>query len=312
MKTYLAVDLGGTNVTLGLVTDQGRLLKKDRFPVQAERGIEPILADLIGRLQAIMNGLDSSERPAGLAVGAAGFIRPDKGLLVAAPNLPGWKEVPLARILGDVLGLEVRLGNDSDLYTLGEWLVGAGRGYRNLVGLTLGTGVGGGLVLNGSLWSGSFGTAAEIGHIVIEPDGRPCTCGSRGCLETLASATGMTRTARELMLQGRSCGFKGRESDLSAADLYHLACQGDEVALETFARAGWALGLALTGIFNLLGLEAAMIGGGAAKAFEFIYPKLWEEFSQRVFAVDPARVAIITAALGDDAPLLAAPALFRE
>jgi len=309
-KTYLGIDLGGTNARFGLVTGEGTILKRGRFPIRSERGVEPILEDLISRIKDLLSGLAEEERPAGMAVGVAGRVLPDKGTLVSSPNLPGWLNVPLRRRLEEALGLEVCLENDADLYALGEWSAGAGRGLNNLVVLTLGTGVGGGLILEGRLWEGVFGTAAEAGHIVIEPEGRLCACGGRGCLETIASATAMARTAREWIKEGKPCAYRGRLEELTPADLFDLARSGDRLARETFARAGWALGIALTGIFNLLGLQGAVIGGGAAAAYEFIYPKMYEEFAGRVFAVDPESVRLIPAALGDDAPLAGAPKLF--
>lgn len=310
MITYLAVDLGGTNVTLGLVTADGRLLQRQRFPVRAERGPEPIIADLISGLRAIKDKVEPNHQPAGVAVGAAGLIRPREGLLVFAPNLPGWRDVPLADHLSQALDLEVRLENDANLYALGEALVGSGRGLKNLLLITLGTGVGGGLILGGRLWGGSSGTAGEIGHMVVEPTGQVCGCGSRGCLETVASATAMTRTAREWMSAGRTCGYTGPLGNLTAAHLYDLAEKGDTLAQEIFDRAGQALGLVLTGVFNLLALEGVIIGGGAAGAYRFIFPAMYQEFSSRVFAVAPEQIRFAPAALGDDAPLFGAPALF--
>ena len=309
---YVGLDLGGTNAKLGLVSEDGRLIERHRFPVRAERGPEPIIADLVSGVKELISRAGVAAPPLGLAVGAAGVIQPREGVLVRAPNLPGWKNVPLGRLLSEALGLEVRLANDADLFTLGEWLAGAGRGLDYLVGVTLGTGVGGGLVLGGSLYSGAFGSAAEVGHMVIEPEGRPCNCGSRGCLETLSSATGIVRTAKELIESGRECGFEGRPEDLTSAALYDLALAGDQVARESFDRAGRALGVALTTLFNLLGLEGAVFGGGASPSFHLLHPQMTAEFFSRGYVVDPNQIRLVKAELGDDAPLAGAPALFRD
>ncbi|MEW5721839.1 MAG: ROK family protein [Thermodesulfobacteriota bacterium] len=310
MKTYLGLDLGGTNAKYGLVSEEGRVLRRGRFPVLAERGPEPIINDIVRHLGQLLKDLPEDGRPAGLAVGAAGVILPDQGVLAAAPNLPGWRDIPLAARLSEALGLEARIENDANLFTLGEWLAGAGRGLRNMVGLTLGTGVGGGLILNGRLWNGSFGTAAEIGHVPVEPEGRECGCGGRGCLETISSATAIANTARDLIARGGGCAYHGPPGELTAARLHELAAQGDPVALAAFGRAGWGLGVALAGVFNLLGLEGAVFGGGAAPAWEYIYPTMYAEFAARVLAVDPEKVRFVTAALGDDAPLIGATALY--
>ncbi|MFH1134573.1 MAG: ROK family protein [Pseudomonadota bacterium] len=309
---YLGLDLGGTNAKYGLVDAAGRIIKRGRLRVQAERGPEPIISDLIRVIEELRQDLPEGLHPRGLAVGAAGLVLPREGLLVRAPNLPGWSNVPLAQRLSQALDIEVRLMNDADLFTLGEWLAGAGRGLGNMVGLTLGTGVGGGLILDGRIWNGPHGGAGEVGHIIVDPQGRPCGCGSRGCLETLASATGIVETARQLIASGVRCSFEGNPADLTARVLSGLARAGDQVALEAFETAGRAIGIVLTGIFNLLGLEGVVMGGGASTSFDLIFPALWSEFQSRVFAVAPETIRIVPAALGDDAPLAGAPALFQK
>ena len=311
--TYLGVDLGGTNVRFGLVTSTGQVLKNGRFPVRsAERGPDGILDELTGRLRNLMADLPEAAQPRGLGIGAPGRILPERGVMVSAPNLPGWKNIHLAERFRKDLKLETRIDNDANLHALGEWLAGAGQGMNHMIMLTLGTGVGGGLVLDGRIWNGPFGSAGEVGHIVVEPEGHPCGCGGRGCLETIASANHMARTAREWIAEGRPTAYQGDPARLTAQDLHRLAQTGDELALAVFERAGWALGIALTGIFNLLGLEGAVMGGGGAGAFEFIYPRMFREFSERVFAVDPEEIKFATAALGDDAGLVGAAALFRD
>ena len=311
-KTYFSLDLGGTFAKFGLVTDQGEILKRGTFAVRSERGPDPILRDIISCFRDIKNGLSPDLRPCGLSVGVAGVVRPEEGILATAPNLPGWKNMPLAGILSQALMMEVRIENDANLFILGEWLAGAGRGFKNLVGLTLGTGVGGGLILDGRLWRGNFGSAAEIGHMIIEPDGRKCSCGSRGCLETLASATAVTRFAREAMAKGRPCAYQGPPEDITAKDLHDLALREDPLAIEAFEKAGWALGLGLTSIFNILGIEAAILGGGVSMAMDFIEPRLMLELSSRVLTVDPDEIRVSRAALGNDAALLGAPAMFED
>lgn len=311
MTNYLGVDVGGTNARYGLVTAKGRILSRGRFPVRAERGPEPIIQDLIKRLRRVILDLPPADRPQGLALGMAGRVVPAKGLLVFAPNLPGWKNVPVKERFEAALKLEVRLENDANLYALGEWLAGAGRGLDNLLVVTLGTGVGGGLILKGRLWEGAFGSAAEIGHVVVEPLGRPCLCGGRGCLETIASASAMARMARAWIADGDACAYSGPLEDLTSAKLTDMAHSGDPLALQVFDRAGWALGVVLADVFNLLGLEGVIIGGGAAPAFEFLLPRMRREFSERVLAVDPGKIRFARTELGDDAPLVGVPALFR-
>ena len=311
MKTYLGIDIGGTNIRYGLVTDEGKVLSDSHFSVFSERGLEAVLNDLTSHLTRFLDSLPEDLKPEGVGVGAAGRILPEQGLIVSSPNLPGWKNVPLADHLQKALDLEVRLENDVNVYALGEWLAGAGQSRENLVVLTLGTGVGGGLILNNRLWAGSFGTAAEIGHMVVEPDGPPCKCGSRGCLETYASATAMVSMAREMINGGRKCGYEGRLEHLTSVHLFDLAIEGDGLALDIFSTAGTAIGIALTNVFNLLGLQGAIIGGGAGLTFEFLKPSIEKELISRVFAVDYDQIFLARSTLGDTAPLIGASALFK-
>ncbi len=311
-NTFLGVDLGGTHARYGLVTSEGDIIRQGRFLVRSERGPEAILADLRGHLKTMLLETPENRRPQGLAMGVAGRVLPEEGVLLFAPNLPGWRDVPVSRIMSEALELEVKLANDADLYALGEWLAGAGRGLGNLVVLTLGTGVGGGLVMNSRLRTGSFGSAAEIGHMTVEPNGTPCRCGSIGCLETIASGTAMASTARAWIEEGQACSYEGPLPELTAVHLYELARAGDSLARRVFERAGWALGVILASIFNLLGLEGAVIGGGASVAYDYIKTTMLSEFAARVLAVDLNRIRFAQAALGDDAPLVGAPALFRS
>jgi glucokinase len=310
-ETYLAVDLGGTNVKYGLVTTTGQVRYFTKWPVDPGRGSGPVVAELVNRLKDLLAEIPSQDQPRGLAVGVAGIVNSKQGLLVFARNLPGWRQVPLAALLEKALGLDTRLENDANLYALGEYRAGAGRGLRNFICITLGTGVGGGLILDGRLWKGPYGTASEVGHLVVEPQGLPCSCGGRGCLETLASARAIENQARLLFNETTPVGSELTGTPTTEA-LYRMAKTGNRMAADLFGSAGRALGVALAGVFNLLGLEGAIIGGGVSAAFEFLYPTLYEEFSSRLVAVDPLTIRILPAQLGDTAPLLAAPVLFGE
>lgn len=311
MKHYIGVDIGGTNVRYGLVSENGKVVSDSHFLIKADRGRDVVLKDLIFHLKSYLDNVPAGTTVSGISIGVAGFLDPVQGLVIFSPNLPGWEEVPLAAMVSEALDLDTRLENDANLYTLGEWMAGAGKGMNSLVLLTLGTGVGGGLILNNKLWNGEYGTAAEIGHTVVDPDGLPCSCGGNGCLETVSSATAMANTAREWIKDGQSCGYDGDIEQLTSADLFELALQGDELAIRVFERAGSALGVALSNVFNILGLENAIIGGGAGQTFQFLEQAIRKEINQRAFAVDPAKIRLERSILGDMAPLVGAPALFH-
>jgi len=310
-RTCLAADIGGTNIYMGLVDEGGRILARQGFSTDSSRGPDLVMADIIRHLKVLAAEAPRGRRPQGLAIGLPGWINQAEGILVKAPNMPGWVNVPVAETISRALGLPVFLENDCNLYALGEWHGGAGRGLRHLLTLTLGTGVGGGLIIEEKLWYGAFASAVEIGHQRVEPRGALCGCGGRGCLETIASATGMARLGREWLKKNKETLYRGRPDQLTPKVMFDLARQGDPMSLAVFRRAGEVLGLVLAGVFNLLGLEGVIIGGGAAGAFEFIRPRLWEVMSRAIVVADPARLKLVRGELGEDAPLAGAPALIR-
>ena len=311
-KTCLAADVGGTNIKVGLVDEDGRVLARRGFKTNSSRGPDLVMADIIRHLKGLAAEAPRGRRPTGLAIGVPGWINRADGILLNTPNMPGWVNVPVVEIMSRALGLPVFLENDSNLYALGEWHGGAGRGLKHLLVITLGTGVGGGLIIEEKLWYGAFASAGEIGHQRVELRGAPCGCGSRGCLETIASATGMTRLGREWLKKKKETLYREGADRLTPKLMFDLARRGDPMSLAVFRRAGEALGMVLVGIFNLLGLEGVIIGGGAAGAFEFIRPRLWEILSQGLVVAEPAQLKLVRGELGEDAPLAGAPALIRS
>ena len=201
-----------------------------------------------------------------------------------SPNLPGWSDYPVRTEIEKRLGAPVILENDANVAAFGEKWLGAGRHVGDLAMLTLGTGVGGGLVLNGKIWHGMTGMAGEFGHMTVDPEGQQCGCGNRGCLEQYASATAIVRMAREVIATGDAAGLaKASSSDLefSAKEIYNLSIQGDEQARRIFRRVGRALGIALSTMVNGLNLEMYVIGGGVCSAWEAFSPVIFEELRQR-------------------------------
>ena len=311
-KTFLTMDVGGTSVTQGLLNSQGEVLALNSFATRSERPQQELIDEMISGFETLRKQNFGLEKPKALAFGMPGWLDQKKGLFIKAPNMAGWVNVAISKILGDALGLPAYLENDANLYALGEFLSGAGRGFNNQLTITLGTGVGGGLVLNGRLWNGSFASAGEIGHMPIDEHGSLCGCGSYGCLETISSATAMIRQGRKWLSDKKETQYQGRPEDLDAKVMYELAQKGDPMSLSVFAAAGHALGLALSSIFNLLGLEIAIIGGGAAGAFELIKPHIMDVFEKRLITAQLQDVAIVKGLLGDKAPLAGAVALLLQ
>lgn len=305
----VAVDLGGTNVRLALV--RGReVLAREHFATRDYDGPQALIARLaqaVGHLaeQARRQGLE----PAGLGVASPGVIDRAGGVVRFSPNLPGWRDVPFCRLLGQVSGLNMALENDANLYALGEYLYGAGQGARDLACLTLGTGVGGGLIVEGRLVVGALGSGGEIGHSLVEPAGRPCGCGARGCLEAYASATGLTGMLAEGLAAGRASDLN---QGASPEEMARAARAGDPLAGELFAQAGQALGRGIANLVAFTGLDLVVIGGGLLPAWPLMEPACRQEMHERLCIVDPAAVEIATSKLGGAAPLLGAAAWARQ
>jgi glucokinase len=307
--TFLALDIGGTNVTSGLVARDGAILAEEVFPTNL--GPTPqALIDLIVDKLKILKGRAEGRQPRGLAVGAPGWLNLRDGVVVVAPNVPGWRDVPIVKFLTRALDLPTKLENDANLYALGEWLAGAGRGGENQITMTLGTGVGAGLILNGRLWSGSFTTAAEVGHIPLSLSSDVvCGCGRRGCLETVASARSMARLGRRRLELGQETLYDGPPEALTAELMQELAKKGDPLSLAVFREAGRAIGQVLAGVFNLLSLETAVIGGGASGAFEHLRESILDVLAAHLVTAQIEEIRVVRAQLGIRAPLVGGAAL---
>jgi glucokinase len=227
--------------------------------------------------------------------------------------VPALNDCPLLALLARQISWPAFLENDANLFALGEHWLGAGVGHDHMLGITLGTGVGGGLILNGKVWEGTEGTAGEIGHMTIEPDGKKCHCGNRGCLETLASASWTIAWVKEQLAQGAVSWLRELyEADPDAIEgqtLVVAAVQADPLARRAFDRVGRSLGQAIASVVHLLGISRVVIGGRFARAWEvFVYP-LEEELHRRLTLFPPEAVSVCPAQLGDDAGLVGAARL---
>jgi glucokinase len=304
----VGVDIGGTNIKIALVDPAtGRLLERSRLETLAERGPEAVLRDLAQSVKELSRHGGARGHPVvGVGVGAAGIIDTKEGLVITSPNLPGWAHFPLGSRLGEELGLPVAVENDVDCVGYGEYWLGAGRELGDFLGIALGTGVGGCLIMGGKAWAGVGGSAGEIGHMTIEPEGERCLCGNRGCLETLASASWLVRRARERLEQGTPSLLAQEAGRLNAEAVYRAATKGDALARELFARMGWALAIAIANVVHLLDVRGVLIGGGLAHAWDAFIGPLKEELARRLTMAPVAAVRVVRAELGDDAGALGA------
>lgn len=309
-KAFIGVDLGGTNLRLALVGRAGHILRRLRYPTRIEEGWPQLRDRLVSAIAALVR----EGRSSGLAVTAVGVGVPGliaaSGVVHSSVNLPPLVGVNVREELASAVGIPVVAANDANAIAWGELNFGAAQPYATFLMLTLGTGVGSGLVLDRRLWSGRDGYAAEYGHVTVEPDGFPCSCGNHGCLEQYASATAILKYTRAALEGGR----KSSLSRLPAAELTPetvaaAARSRDELAVEVFGRVGRYLGIAAATAVNMLNLEAIVLGGGVAASFSLLEAPLRREIDARAFRLMGEGVQIVAGALGDDAGLLGSAAL---
>lgn len=284
MFTYsIGVDLGGTNLRIAAVDEHGKLIEKVTLGTQVSLGRDQVVNDMCDAVLRLSDKFKGAARLVGIGIGVPGIIDMRTGMLRESPNLPGWADYPVRSEIEKRLGTRVLLENDANAAALGEKWLGAAREFDEMAMITLGTGVGGGLVLGGRIWHGMTGMAGEFGHIVVEPEGHPCGCGSRGCVEQYASATAIVRMAREAIAAGGSSRLLTASSnhEFSAKVVYNLAIQGDGEAQRIFRHVGRALGIVLAALVNGLNLPIYVIGGGVSSAWEAFSPSLFEELRQR-------------------------------
>ncbi len=296
-ERWVGADLGGSNLRVALLDGEHRVVRRWRCAVGHLAG-EGVLHALREGVRAVAG----SESVRGVGVGVPGLVDPLRGTVRVAPNLSGLSGVALGPDLERDLGVPVRVENDVNAIAVGEWARGAGRGARAVLVVTLGTGVGGGVILDGSLYRGPDGSAGEVGHMPLYPSGPRCACGARGCLEMYASATAVVRAAQA----------RGVPAEGGALSVARAARSGNRAAREVLARAGRALGVAAAGLVNLLNLDRIVVGGGLAGAWDLLEPHARRELERRAFAVPLERFRWGPWQLGDDAGVVGASILARE
>ena len=299
--TVIAADLGGTNLRMAVVDREGSLLYRSTRQTRGVADSEVLVEDIVEAARECLAAVTGSVAAMGIAVPAT--IDFAAGIPKSSPNIPALNGLDIPRILSERLGVKTVLDNDGTAAAVGEHWLGATQNTGNSICVTLGTGVGGGLILDGKPYRGIDGTAGEIGHIGVEKDGHPCGCGSRGCLEQYSSATAIVRIAGELGSKYPDSCLAGKKG-FSATDLYEAGTASDGLALEVFSIMGSYLGMALADLVNVLNPETIVIGGGVAGAWDLFIGPLSDEILRRSFPEPAERVKLIRAKLGDDAGIL--------
>lgn len=316
----VGVDIGGTNIVVGLVPVEGGGVAGVRIlPTLPERGAMDVVGRAARAVREAVEEVSALEEGRGevigMGIGSPGPLDRKTGRVLETPNL-GWRNLPLRDLLSRAAGLPATLDNDANCATYGEWWRGAGQGARVLVGLTLGTGIGGGLVLNGELQRGVSDVAGEFGHMTIDSTGRRCKCGNYGCLEAYASGPAIASRA----LEGIRAGIptllvdlvEGRLEEVTAATVYEAAVKGDPFAVEVMAETARFLGVGVANLVNALNPDVVVIAGGVTRSGAYLFEPLEREVRRRAFPSAVAACRIVPAGLGELAGVVGAAAVFKR
>ena len=318
-RAAIGIDIGGTNVKLGLVDERGRVLLRDTFLTRHARSRVEMLNKLVAHIGTLATEARSRGlRLMGIGIGAPGPIDVERGYVYFFPNIPGWKNTPLKKILQKRQRLPVFVDNDANAMALGESIFGAGlrstgsgQGARNIIFLTLGTGVGGGLVIDGKLFHGSTFSAAELGHMVVDSKGPLCACGNRGCIESFVGNGYFVREVRARLKGKKSLLRRWMEEgkELTPKLVQEAALRGDAFSKAQWELTGERLGTFLAGLTNLLNPDRIVIGGGIALGGELVLAPIRAALKKKAFPIASRFVKVVPAVLGNDAGLVGAAAL---
>lgn len=299
MTIYAGIDMGGTEIKYGLVNNDGKVIFSNSTPTPDR------IQELWESIASIWNSLKEKhgEPIAAVGFGFPGIFDINKKMIHQSPNYKELNKVPLEPILKKIIDVPFSIHNDANMAAYGELQIGAGQGVDSLVLLTVGTGVGSGLIMGGKLWEGACGFAGELGHITVNPEGEPCNCGSQGCLETEVSGGKIVKNYKKL---------KGISESMTAKDIYIKAKNGDKLAEKAFSRAGTYLGIGLSIVINLLNPEKILLGGGVMKAEKFLLEPALKETKRRAYFSSYSCCSIEKATLGNQAGFIGAAFWAKE
>lgn len=305
MEYVIAVDLGATNIRTALVTSAGKIVERKEQRTKVAQGykvvihqIKELIWDMIKKARVDLQQIR------GIGVGSPGPLNTKTGVIIDTPNL-GWKNVGLKDAIEDEFRLPTYVDNDGNLAALGEKWLGAGKEVENLVCLTLGSGIGGGIISQGEIFHGSNDAAGELGHIIVEPEGLKCGCGNYGCMEAYAAGPSMVKRTILAIKEGRKTQL-GTADEISPALIYQAALQKDELASQIIKDTGRYLGIGIVSIVNVLNPELIIIGGRVSQMGEMLLNYIKEEVTKRAYLLPAKNISIVLAQLGDDAGIIGA------
>ena len=308
----LAADLGATLLRVALIDSRGHIIQSQTQETQVSKGRD----DVVQRLIACLSDMALNTRPeslVGVGISVASPVDPKTGVMRYPPNMPGWDGFTLRPLLEEKLKLQVSIANDATLAALAEHRFGAGRGYSNLIYMTISTGIGGGIIIDGDLYTGAGGFAGEIGHMSMDPDGPMCNCGNIGCLEALASGIAIARRAREGVASLQSSEIlnivQGNLEQIDAKIVARAARKGDPLAKDIMEDAATNIGRGIVSLLHVFDPEVVIVGGGLSQAWDILYPGIQKEITDHTMAHQRRRVPLLGTYLGDSVSLLGAAAL---
>jgi glucokinase len=312
------VDIGGSKILTALFSHAGKMLASVVRPTLADEGVPAVTERLCQDMEKFLEENNTGpSRLAGIGIACAGGIDTGRGVVVTpSPNMPGWADVPLADIVRKKFGIDVFIVNDASAAALGEHCCGVGKGVKNLVLFTLGTGIGGGIIMDGKLYLGAVGGAGELGHMTVDVNGPRCGCGNTGCLEMLASGRAVERDAVSRLRLGAKSSLSemvnGDIEKITAAQVGEAARSGDPLACDILSRAAYYLGIGMVNSVNIFNPEMVIIGGGMAGLGDMIIEPGRRMVAERAFSVSSRAVRIVTAFLGNEAGVYGAAAFVLE
>ena len=316
MKKYrIGVDVGGTNVKIALVDKDGSIVYSNTTPTRAEMGYEYTISNIKQAINDLMKETKTDKSSIeGIGFGFPGQIDCTEGVVRILPNIPGWINVPVSKIMEKEFGIPTKVDNDVRCAALGELAFGAGKGCQNLICITVGTGIGSGLIVNGKLVRGADNAAGEIGHIKLQMhDGPICGCGDSGCLEAFASGPSIVAMAQEYILGGKSTKYRELANpEITPYVVAEAAKQGDKVAIKIFERMGEYIGIGLSSVVNLLNPEKIVVGGGVADAGDILFKPLIDTLKKRAMPIQAKSVSVVPAQLGNAAGVIGASLLIES
>jgi glucokinase len=315
-EMFVGIDLGGTNIKIGLFDSELKLICKTSVATKADMGPEVVIDKMAQTVEKLLADAGLSRHDVvAVGIGTPGPAKYSEGVIIQSTNMPKFKNVPICRILNEKLGAPIVFDNDANVACWGEYAVGAGKGVKDIVFFTLGTGIGGGIISNGELVHGCAENAAELGHMIIYPDGRECNCGQRGCVEAYASADSTARRAREAVETGAESSLKkvlDEKGQITSKDVYEHLAAGDKLAKEITDGTAKALAITCINMLHTTEPKRIVFAGGMIAAGDILLNRIKDYFNEYIWTLKKEPVEICFATLGEDAGIIGAAALARH